>query len=37
MIEDVGTEYYQKNYLKPINRNLEVSEIERINFSKINK
>ena len=35
MIEDAGTEYYQENYLKPINRNLVVSKIERINFSRI--
>ena len=37
MIEDAGTDYYQTNYLKPINRDIPVSEIERINFSKVVK
>ena len=36
-IEDVNTEYYQRNYLKPINRNMLVTELERINFSRVNK
>jgi len=36
-IEDVSTEYYQKNYLKPLNRNMIVSELERINFSRVDK
>lgn len=30
LIEDVGASYYQENYLKPIGRNLYVSEIERV-------
>ncbi len=34
LIEDVGTSYYQENYLKPIGRQLNVSEIERIIFAK---
>jgi methyltransferase (TIGR00027 family) len=35
LIEDVGASYYQENYLKPIGRNLDVSEIERVVYSKI--
>ena len=37
LIEDVGREYYQKNYLKPMNRNIVVFEGERTNLSWINK
>ena len=36
MIADVGTEYYQENYLEPLNRNILVTEIERINLSRVN-
>ena len=37
MLEDVGSEFYLENYLKPMNRNLAVYEGERTNFSRINK
>jgi methyltransferase (TIGR00027 family) len=37
VIEDVGSDYYQKNYLDPIKRELEVLECERINFSKLTR
>ena len=37
MLEDVGTNFYQENYLKPRNRNISVYEGERTNFSRINK
>ena len=37
MLEDVGTEFYQENYLKPVNRGIEAYEGERTNFSRINK
>lgn len=37
MIEDVGAEYYQKNYLEPINREIVVFEGERISFSRVKK
>ena len=36
MIEDVGDEYFRKNYLKPIDRDIKVFEGERTNFSKVN-
>ncbi|MFL0269424.1 SAM-dependent methyltransferase [Clostridium sp. WILCCON 0202] len=35
IIKDVGATYYKENYLKPIGRNLPVSEIERIIYAKI--
>lgn len=35
LIEDVGSSYYQENYLKPIGRKLDVSLIERIAYAKI--
>lgn len=35
LIEDVGSSYYQENYLKPIGRKLDVSLIERITYAKI--
>lgn len=35
IIEDVGASYYQKKYLKPIGRDLNVFEIERIAFAKV--
>lgn len=35
LIEDIGNSYYQENYLKPIGRNLAVSEIERVVYAKI--
>ncbi len=34
IIEDVGTEFYQKNYLIPVNREIKVFEGERTNFSR---
>jgi methyltransferase (TIGR00027 family) len=37
MLEDVGTEYYRENYLKPLNRDITVFEGERTNFSRIIK
>ena len=37
LIEDVGASYYQKKYLKPIGRKLNVSEIERTAFAKVIK
>lgn len=35
LIEDVGASYYQANYLKPMNRKLDISLIERITYAKI--
>ncbi|MFC1787429.1 class I SAM-dependent methyltransferase [Halobacteriota archaeon] len=35
LIEDVGASYYQEKYLKPIGRNLNVFEVERIAFAKV--
>lgn len=35
LIEDIGASYYQENYMKPIGRNLDVSEIERIVYAKV--
>jgi methyltransferase (TIGR00027 family) len=35
LIEDVGASYYVENYLKPIDRKLALSEIERIVYAKI--
>jgi len=35
LIEDVGASYYQEKYLKPIGRDLNVFEIERIAFAKL--
>jgi len=35
VIRDVGASYYKENYLKPIERNLAVSQIERIIYAKI--
>lgn len=35
LIEDVGSSYYQENYLKPIGRKLDVSLIERIAYAKL--
>lgn len=37
LLEDVGTEYYQENYLKPSHRDLNVFNGERTSFSRINK
>ena len=37
IIEDVGTEFYQEKYLKPVNRNIVILEAERSNFSKLTK
>ncbi|AJQ28468.1 class I SAM-dependent methyltransferase [Pelosinus fermentans] len=34
LVEDIGASYYQENYLKPLNRNLAVSKIERIAYAK---
>ncbi|GMA98150.1 SAM-dependent methyltransferase [Pelosinus sp. IPA-1] len=35
LIEDVGTAYFQKKYLKPLGRQLNVSEIERIVYATV--
>lgn len=35
LVEDIDDSYYQENYLKPLNRSLEVSKIERIAYAKI--
>lgn len=35
LIEDVGASYYLENYLKPLGRNLYVSEMERIIYARI--
>lgn len=35
LIEDIGASYYQKNYLKPIGRNLNISEFERIIYARV--
>ncbi|NYT00706.1 MAG: class I SAM-dependent methyltransferase [Methanocellales archaeon] len=35
LIEDVGASYYQEKYLKPLGRDLNVFEIERIAFAEI--
>lgn len=37
LIEDIGASYYQEKYLKPLGRNLNVFEIERIAFAKVIK
>lgn len=36
LIEDVGKLYFQENYLKPLERNLDISPIERLVYAKIN-
>jgi methyltransferase (TIGR00027 family) len=35
LIEDVGTSFYKENYLKPIDRKLTISEVERIAYARI--
>ena len=35
LIEDIGASYYQENYLKPIGRDLKVSEVERITLAQV--
>jgi methyltransferase (TIGR00027 family) len=35
LVEDIDASYYRENYLKPLDRNLEVSRIERIAYAKI--
>lgn len=35
LTEDVGCEYYQQKYLNPINRKLNVTEIERVTLARI--
>jgi len=35
LIEDIGASFYQEKYLKPIKRNLDVYEIERIAYLKV--
>ncbi len=35
LIEDVGASYYQEKYLKPMGRNLNVFEIERVVLAKV--
>ncbi len=37
ILEDVGAEFYQENYLNPANRAIMVFECERTNLSRINK
>ena len=37
LIEDVGTEFYQEKYLKPLNRNIITLDAERTNFSEVSK
>ena len=37
IVEDVGTEFYQEKYLKPINRDIIILEGERTNFSRITR
>ena len=37
IIEDVGTEFYQKNYLDPIRREIKIFDWERTNFSRVIK
>ncbi|MFQ5825587.1 MAG: class I SAM-dependent methyltransferase [bacterium] len=37
LIEDIGASYYQEKYLKPLGRNLNVFEVERIAFAKVIK
>lgn len=37
LIEDIGASYHQEKYLKPIGRNLNVSEVERIAFAEVVK
>lgn len=35
LIEDIGVDYYQENYLKPIGRKLDISPIERLVHARI--
>ncbi len=35
LIEDVGAAYFQENYLEPIGRRIDVSEIERIVYATV--
>jgi methyltransferase (TIGR00027 family) len=35
LIEDIGTSFYKENYLNPIGRKLDISEIERIAYAGI--
>lgn len=37
LLEDVGTEFYQVNYLKPLKRDMNVFNGERTTFARINK
>ena len=37
ILEDVGSEFYQEKYLKPVNRNIITLDGERTNFSRITK
>ncbi|MEJ2614558.1 MAG: SAM-dependent methyltransferase [Ignavibacteriaceae bacterium] len=37
ILEDVGAEFYQEKYLKPVNRNILILEGERTNLSRIIK
>jgi methyltransferase (TIGR00027 family) len=37
IVEDVGTEFYQEKYLKPVNRDIIILEGERTNFSRITR
>ena len=36
LIEDVGASYYRERYLKPVDRKLDVSEVERVIYAKKN-
>lgn len=36
LIEDVGKLYFQENYLKPLERELDISPIERLVYARIN-
>ncbi|SDE29526.1 class I SAM-dependent methyltransferase [Sporomusa acidovorans] len=35
LVEDMGASFYQEQYLKPLGRRLEVSEIERIAYARV--
>jgi len=37
IVEDVGTEFYQEKYLRPVNRDIITLDGERTNFSRITK
>ncbi len=37
LIEDVGAEYYQRTFLKKLNRNLNIFDIERTAFARVHR